>query len=294
MRALKPCALSFGLLLALCLPASAAVVYDSGGFEAPRFTTGFVEASDPTVIGNLRGQDAAVGQWREAGAAGGAAAGTAIVQTGVTLSGTQAVRVDRTTNDQRWSPLFTPPVNPIGGSINIDWDMNVLQAQGDPANFGPLFGVEAYGAANGTLRMGLLGVDATTGELLFLDPITGLVTTPADTKVGFGAWNHFTLSLDFATKTYGVALNNVLLATGIGFENPGASGLSDADIASLQAAPPAFANQSGTAFFDNYLITTVPGGGNGVVPLPPAVWTGLGIGGLIFIRRRLVSHVSGA
>ena len=249
--------------------AATTILYDSGGFESPRFSTSFVNPSDPTVVGDLRGQDAAVRVWEQAGVAGGAAAGTAVVQTGVVQSGLQAVQVTRTSNDERWAPSFAAsPIVPGNGIIAVDWDMRVTQTTVDLTKFGPFFGIESYGGA--VSRLGGLGVDATTGEVLFEDPVNGFSTTADDATVAFGQFNHFTLDYDFSSHTYSVSLNGVVKASGIGFLDGPVNTFTDADIAALVAAPAAFANDSGVAYFDNYVVSliTPDGGGGSGVPLP--------------------------
>src|SRR4051812_25802656 len=70
--------------------ATAAELYNSGGFEPPRFTTG-----------NLGGQDVAQGPWlKDSGTA------TAVVQTAVAAGGLSAVQITRpatSSGDTRWA-----------------------------------------------------------------------------------------------------------------------------------------------------------------------------------------------
>ncbi|MGD0541074.1 MAG: hypothetical protein ABSB33_06130, partial [Tepidisphaeraceae bacterium] len=79
-------------------------VYDSGGFESPRFSTSFTNNG---VVGNLHGQDAGVDAWKESttdpAGTSDPSAGTAIVQAsgGGTGLGAQDVFVTRTQYDDR-------------------------------------------------------------------------------------------------------------------------------------------------------------------------------------------------
>src|SRR5215213_1288068 len=104
--------------------------YDSGGFEAPRFTPG-----------PLEGQDPAQGPWQRTAAV---ISGSGVVQTAVVQSGTQAVRLDRAGQDIRYSVL--EPAANVAGKVIVNWDMNVTQTTTPSVQFGPFFGVEAYDA----------------------------------------------------------------------------------------------------------------------------------------------------
>ena len=271
-------------------------LYDSGGFEAPRFTTAFVNPLDPftnpptnTVpfTGNLRGQDAANDVWREStsdlSGAEGAVTGTAVVETPTATggSGLQDVKVTRTTFDDRWAPVLTYTQNATNPVVNIDWSMNVSASGGDPSKFGPFFGIEAYDQSSGpVLRIGGLGVDATTGELLYegggqFNTTTSDPTT--DAKVTFGQYNNFEMSLDYSTHTYSISLNGTPLVSGIAFLSAGVTALTDADISALPADAVAF-NNAGTAFFDNYVVTSVPE--------PTTALLTLGLGALALRRRQ--------
>jgi hypothetical protein len=217
-----------------------AAVYDSGGFESPRFTTG-----------PLEGQDV-LGPWLEdAGRPG-----VAQVRTEVVESGQQAVRLVRPAaedGDTRYGVV--KPITPAGvlQVVRVSWDMNVPQnTQG--IDFGPFFGVEAYDASLNPLRPGLagsLGVDATTGDVLYQDGTTG-VLTESGFNVQPGVWNHFTLELDYATDTYTIYVNGDDKATTTFVDN--VAGFTDAPIAALAATADTRATAAGTAYFDNYLI----------------------------------------
>lgn len=270
--------------------AHAGVLYDSGGFEAPRFSPAFVNPLDLTVVGNLRGQDAAVDVWRESSTdpaaltptGGGAATGTAVIETPTAPtggSGLQDVKVTRTTFDNRFAPIVTYTQNATNPIVKIDWSMNVSASGGDPNKFGPFFGIEAYDTS--TRRIGGLGVDSTTGELLY-EGAGQFNITPADDTVTFGQYNNFEMLLDYSVTgptahTYSISLNGNTLVSGISFLTAGVTGLSDADISALPADAAAF-NNSGTAFFDNYIITSE-------LPEPTAIAL-LGLGAAALIRRK--------
>ena len=244
-----------GLLVSLSLAATlrAGVVYDSGGFEPQRFTPGA-----------LTGQDG--GLWVQSGSGA-----TATVQTATVASGTQAVQVQRTSGDMRFFPLL-PTTPTVQRFVFVDWDMNVLKTDLDNVPFGPFFGIEAYTPA--TTILGAAGVDASTGDLLYEAPSTGILTETG-TKVPFGQFNHYQLVIDNSAKNFSIYFNNTLVKKTSGFVDPGSSGFSDADISALAAnlEPP---KEPGTAFFDNYSVTTSnTGPGGQTIPLPPAIGPGL-------------------
>lgn len=247
-------ALSFvaAVVVALALSASslqAQVIVDSHGFESPFFTTTF----DGT--GRLNGQPSPAGPdtWAISGAGG----STAVIQSSIFKSGSQAVRVDRAaSSDMRWAdpvsgiPSLSPAV------ITITWDMRVEQTIS--AGFGPLFGVEAYDAVDDFGLLGTLGVDASTGDVLFQDADTGFLTETGSFAT-FGAWHSYKMELDYATHQYRVYFDGALLDT-IGFvdQNNVVGGLdhfSDADIAAISAGTDSL---TGTAYFDNFVVTQVP------------------------------------
>src|SRR5436305_14980918 len=86
--------------------AIAAVIYDSNGFDTvARFSPVSVSPGEPSVVGNLRDQDAAVNQWLYAGPnTNVSTTGTARVVNTTSLSPAQSVQVDRTSADNRWAP----------------------------------------------------------------------------------------------------------------------------------------------------------------------------------------------
>jgi hypothetical protein len=222
-----------------------AAVYDSGGFESPRFTTGPLEGQD--VLGPwLSDSDLT---------------GVAQVRSEVVSTGEQAVRLSRggaTTGDVRYGVV--KPVTPAGvlQLVRVSWDMNVPQnTQG--LDFGPFFGVEGYDASVNPLLpqlAGSLGVDATTGDVLFQDGTTGALTE-SGANVQFGVWNHYTLELNYQSKTYTVYVNGDDKAT-TGFVDDAAVAFTDAPIAALAASAGSFSTAAGSAYFDNYVIDIEP------------------------------------
>jgi hypothetical protein len=244
-------ALALAGLLSFSGAASAApfTAIDGEGFEAPDYTTTF------NGTGQLEGQFASTDggfgstQWKQSPAGG---TGTATVQTTVVASGSQAVRVDRAAgSDDRWAVPVTG--YPAERYVCIGWDMLVQETVSN--GFGPFFGIEAYDDdATSLLRIGMLGVDASTGEVLYGDTVNALQPTPGGETVAFGQWNSYHLQLDFLTQTYSGYVNGAMVVNTT-FEFPGALQFTDADIAALAAAGDAISQSlTGTAYFDNYFV----------------------------------------
>lgn len=222
--------------------ASTFTVADSEGFET--YTTTAIEGQFAKTDGGFGLQ-----QWVQSPLAG---TGTAVVQTSVVASGSQALEVNRAANsDDRWA---VPVVGyPAERYICIEWDMLVEQTVSNA--FGPFFGIEAYDDdATSIIRMGMLGVDASTGEVLYGDSAVGLIPTPGGETVAFDEWYSYRMILDFATDTYYGFVDDALVVT-TAFEFPGADQFTDADIAALAASgDPTSLALTGTAYFDNYLV----------------------------------------
>jgi hypothetical protein len=218
-----------------------AAVFDSGGFESPRYTTG-----------PLEGQDL-LGPWQEDNAT----AGIARIQTDVVQSGQQAVRMVRPgapDGDTRYGVVKPIVPNGVLNTIRVSWDMNVPQNAQANVPFGPFFGVEGYDGTVPTHPQlaGSLGVDATTGDVLYQDGTTGFLTETGF-NVHLGEWNHFTLELNYTTKTYTVFVNGDDKAT-TGFVDDGVVGFTDAPLAALAATAESKPFATGAAYFDNYVI----------------------------------------
>ena len=222
-----------------------AVLFDTEGFEAPRYAPGPLEDQDP------------LGPWQKTTTR----TGVATVQTTQVESGAQAVRMTRpaaSDGDTRYGVI--EPIVPEGAldTIRVSWDMNVSQnMQG--IDLGPFFGVEAYDgfATTRPKLIGSLGVDATTGDVLYQDGTTGFLTETGF-SVQLGTWNHFDLVLDYASDTYTVFVNGDDKAT-TGFVDDPIVGFTDAPLAALAATAATRATATGTAFFDNYRIDVEEG-----------------------------------
>jgi hypothetical protein len=299
-RRLVGVVLSLGILgsLAVVQNAEAAIlntIVDSVGFEQPKFDPAFFPPGG--YAGQLEGQapfpePLPVGTWLRTKNTGNSTA-KVINTVAAPGGGTQSVQVDRTANSEvRWAV----PVSgwPSQRYICIDWDMRVEQAATPALSFGPFFGVEAYdddAASIGLLAS--LGVDAATGEVLFQEGGNGFFVAPGPT-VTFGAWNHFTILLDYLEHDFEVYVNMAQVNT-----NPlvsdefvdhaevlgGLNEFTDADIAALAAGgDPGSLNATGTAYFDNFSV--VESDVNPCVPEPTTVALAvLGLAGVQGVRR---------
>lgn len=253
-------------LLATGRSASAVEVYNSGGYEPTRF-----------IPGELAGQDTQ-GPWlKDSGA------GTAIVQTAVRQSGAQAVQLTRPANvngDTRYG--VRRELAPTGSLqvLRVSWDMNVTQSLIPNVQFGPFFGVEGYDEFNNVPKLiGSLGVDATTGDILYQDGFDGALVETGEVAP-FGQWNRYLLEIDYGADEYSVFFNGARLAT-TDFVDDGIVGFTDAPLAALAAEGGSISTATGTAYFDNYSIEIVP---------EPSTLAVVGLGSLVLLRRRRVAR----
>ncbi len=270
-----------GLLsMASAAPAAMFTIIDGEGFESPDYSTTFVGTGQ--LEGQFASTDGGFGstQWKQSPAGG---TSTAVVQSSVVASGSQAVRVDRAAgSDDRWAVPVTG--YPAQRYVCISWDMLVEQTVSNA--FGPFFGIEAYDDDATTLiRMGMLGVDASTGQLLYGDTAVGLNPTPGGETVAFGQWNSYQVELDFLTQTYKGYLNGAIVVDTT-FEFPGAAQFTDADITAIAANNDVVSQGlTGTAYFDNYFVTEsdTPC----LVPEPTSLAAGLMAVAMLAVRRRI-------
>jgi hypothetical protein len=243
--------------------ASAVPVFDSGGFEAPRY-----------IAGELSGQDTQ-GPWlKDAGTA------TAVVQSTVTNGGTQAVQYTRpaaAAGDTRYGVL--KPLTPTGSLqvLRVNWSMNVQQTQVPTVDFGPFFGVEGYDAFNDVPKLiGSLGVDASTGDVLIQESGSGAFIETG-LVVPFNQWNNYSLEMNYVTKTYQAYVNGAAVGDPEPFVDPGITSFTAAPISTLAASGGAGLLAPGTAYFDNYGIEIVP---------EPSTVAIIGLASLGLLRRR--------
>lgn len=249
-------------------------IVNAKGFAPPAFTTTFLGTGQ--LEGQVNpvgfGQIISPGQWLRPT---GTQTGTGVIQNTVfsttvlpgDVANTQALKVDRVGNSSdrwgipvnnqaypEWPAGNVPPGETPQPCICINWDMRVNGPAGNPqTDFGPYFGVEANDDdVSGLSLLGSLGVDATTGELLYQAPGSGNLTA-AGPIVAFGTWNNYQIKLDYSTHQYTIYLNQVAQGTFAFVDGP-QDQFSEANIFALAASgAPADLVRAGTAFFDNFL-----------------------------------------
>jgi hypothetical protein len=229
---------------ALAFLAAAALVPQSAfAAGAPVDTAGF----EGYLLAPLAGQN----NWQGVGGSG-----TAVVQNVVAQSGAKALRVDRAAGDGSFWAVPLGSNLPSSRFILVEWDMRVAGTGAINGSLGPFFGVEAYDYQGTPARLGNFGVDATTGELLYLkkDPEGALFEVVPNESVDFNLWYRYRMLFDFTLSQYSVYLNDVHKLTTL-FADPGVNQFTDADIATMAAADVAGSQSiTGTAFFDNFRV----------------------------------------
>ncbi|HEY3391617.1 MAG TPA: hypothetical protein VGK58_02840 [Lacipirellulaceae bacterium] len=239
----RPAGASWALVTAFCLILLGAVP-TAAGAAGTIISTGFESPYSP---GPLEGQFG----WVSAPAFGDS---TATVQNSITHSGTQAVQVVRAANsDRRWAVLQSGL--PTQSLVAIDWDMRVSQTP-NSSSFGPFFGIEAYDDDGQPIALlGSLGVDATTGDVLYQAQDTGFFTE-ANRNIVFNDWHHYRLLLDFATDTYSAYFDgDFLVSQGFVDRSLNLDDFTDADISAIAATGDPEGNAlASSAVFDNLVI----------------------------------------
>jgi hypothetical protein len=208
------------------------------------------------TLGSLAGQPESPSSWVTTGGAG-----SATVQSAIVKSGSKAVAVQKGANtDQRWAVPVTPVTQyPTARYIAIDWDMQVTPTGAPTGTFGPFLGVEAYDASVVPRVLGTLGVDATTGDILFQESqAAGANLAETGVKATFNAWNSFRILLDYQQHQYTAIANGTPLVTRTFVDHTAGTPLNhftDADISALSAAGDALSMaQTGTAYYDNFRV----------------------------------------
>jgi autotransporter-associated beta strand protein len=249
-RSLLGCLLGTGLVAI----SSAAALYDSGGFESPIFLLEqSLDGQDLAPVGN--------GPWAQDNGNS-----TAVVTAVNAIDGAKSVKITRSpgaTGNTRWGVVKqTTPASP-NNVVDIRFDMQVVQKTNE---YGPLFGIEAYGTILGAPKLvGCLLHDASTGELVMRKAGTG-----AFAGTGFypdlKRHQHYRLSLNYTARTYSLHVNDQLVWTE-GFVTPAVTNFSDAPMVTLAAGSTA---ETGIAYVDNYRIDS------STSKLPYLAWRGDG------------------
>jgi MYXO-CTERM domain-containing protein len=293
--------LSAGAVLSAPASTFAVSIYDSQGFEGSRFTNGnSLQGQDPLVVLS----PATSGPWSRDRAAGDATSDVAGIQTTNNNGGSQSVKMDRTgqSTGTRFGVVKQTVTLPGSATSIVTATVDIKpivpaviappppfpQPGNDPdypgAQYGPLFGVEAYDRtvpAN-PLLIGGVYVDAFTGDVLFVHRNTGnqqLEILEAGVVVPTETYRTYGLTLDYNTKKFSMTVNGTPVPVGAqDFVTAAAAAFSDAPLTTV----PAFGDTRsftapGTAYFDNYHIDAVP---------EPTGLAFLAVGGIVLMRRR--------
>ncbi|MEM8943652.1 MAG: hypothetical protein AAGD11_00600 [Planctomycetota bacterium] len=261
--AARVAAVAAAFMLTCAASTFAQTIIDGEGFEPTQYSTTFGgDGKLEGQLGDLPGDGVQAAWLASIGTTS-----TAVVQSSVVNSGTQAIQMDHAANEATGGGRFGIPVTAWPDNaryVCIEWDMYVEETVGPTGTFGPFFGVEAYDditVGQGDFGLlGSLGVDASTGDVLYQQAGTGFLVETG-LQVNFGEWNHFHIDLDFELGEYSIFVNtpadpNLALATEP-FVDGGASlqDFSDAPLASFAAAgDPQSQALTGTAYFDNYIV----------------------------------------
>ena len=247
--------ISFLCATGLAATSNAAPLYDSGGFESPLFL------SDQSLNGQDPAPPLGNGPWAQD-----QGTSTALVTAVNAIDGTKSIKITRhagATGNTRWGVVKS--ITPIAPDnlVDIRFDMQLVQKTNE---YGPLFGIEAYGTMLGGPKLiGSLLHDASTGELIYQKAGSG-----AFAGTGFypdlKRHQHYRLSLNFTAKTYSLYVDGRLVKTE-GFVTPTVTNFSDAPLVTLAAESVA---ETGIAYVDNYRIESTTS------KLPYLLWRGDG------------------
>jgi len=267
---MKPTLIALAVVGIACSCASAQSLYQSGGFESPRFAPGTID-----------GQDS--GAW----SVDPAAQGNHLVVSGTTLganpfSGTQMVRLNGPSTNFSWPDITAGVAGRTAGNDVIVTSTRIFipLASELAAGANGVFGILAYNAA--ASNMGGIRVRVSDGAIFgTIDPdgagptAFGNYTFGAGGILARGQWHEIGFGLNIVTRAMTLLVNGATLFTGTTSQTV-ALNLTDVDFISslVSGAQPA------SVLVDDYSVVAVA-----VVPSPAAAAL-LGLGGLAAFRRR--------
>jgi MYXO-CTERM domain-containing protein len=262
-KVLGVCALA---MVAIAGQASAAVIYDSNGFEAPTFGLGTIENQNGWFVD-------------PAGQATHQVVGPTVVggNTVNPASGGQMVRITQTTGTRFSFPDITAGVasRPAGQ----DWVINnfdIFAPSGQTST--AFFGVLAFNSS--VVTIGGARLRASDGALIVtLDPDGAGPMAFSNYTIGvnapFNTWVNLGLAVNVATNQVAVLSGSSVLISGTGPGTTATATLSDFDLISGSNA-----TLTNSMFVDNYIVKT-----DTTAPAPGALGV-LGLAGLVAGRRR--------
>ncbi len=264
--------------------ARATTVFDSNSFSSTAgYTTGSNLYNQPAAgqaFGSLGTNSTTAHSTVTAGAGTGVTVGDATNNAAV-------VTWTAADGDVGYSPLYAvPPLATPGNNIvaidgplvTVSTDISYTSTGADPSTVdGPFLGLRLVGN-NGAALLGGVGVDATSGELVLLDPTTGYNIFAGDPTLAAGTYAHLTVALNFTTGSVTETVSGPVSAM-----------YSSTFSASSFYAGYLFGGSTGgtdptsaTAAFDNYVITAT---GASSVPEPASLGL-LGVAGVALLGRR--------
>jgi autotransporter-associated beta strand protein len=252
-RSLIPALFAAGLVAS----SQAAPVYDSGGGDSPVFLL------EPSLDGQDPPPPLGNGSWAQDNGTS-----VATVTAANAIDGAKSIKITRSpgsAGNTRWGVVKAVSPAVPDNVVDIRFDMQVVQKTNE---YGPLFGIEAYGSILGTPKLiGSLLHDASTGELVCQRAGSGAY-------IGTGFYpdlkrhQHYRLSLNFTARTCSLFANGQLVHTE-GFVTPSVTNFTDAPLVTLAAGS---GDETGIAYIDNYRIESATS------KLPYLLWRGDGSG----------------
>jgi hypothetical protein len=234
-------------LLVQSTPARAAVVYDSGGFESPRFHL----LPSPILDSS---QDPHSPSWNWGPSLGNIAGATAQIATFTGGSQGVAVTVQNVASSGYgyWWPDVPITPTPTANRVVVDWSMYVrTDAPGYLIAGQPFFGIDAYDATGNSISA--VGIDASNGALSVVDP-SGVTEYPALFTDALNAWHNYELVMNFTTQKAEIFVDGVQRGGDFSFVST-VSNFHDADLTTYAMSSSSI---NGLAYFDNYVISSVP------------------------------------
>jgi hypothetical protein len=229
----------------LAVPAAhAAPIYDSAGFDntaANRFPSG----------SNLAGDDSFGGTWGQFGTGTATVTNNAAIAKSASQYITASHGAAANSGDVYWSPT-TNNFAPTGTNSIVVVDVDERLPTGTTNN--PVYGVEIFTSEGNSIAFA--GLDGTTGELYTRLPNQNLVKVTPTFIAAKDTWYHLQVRADYNAKTFSILVDGVAKDSNRAFVTVGDIGdFQDADLAVTQLSTSA---TSGSALYDNFVITTAP------------------------------------